>query len=231
MAKYWDNLKYHEDTIEKRPITREDVQFLMELQKEMNTQDTLSQADPRYWVIRDYSKVYGENLNTPEGCEIFIDDNKISTMEYTTVGDTQTIEEVKKYFLEEHDTEFEESDFDDLYDLDDLEEMLRDRGYEISVVEYEIIPKHSGMFLTQKAAEEHLRANYYHYDDNATTFCMTAWRSTEADKLYEILHRVDFSKIKLEENSCTDVTCPYYEETKECPAREGCAGYERSDDN
>jgi hypothetical protein len=198
MAKYWDNLKYHEDTVEKHPITSEEVQFLMELQKEMNTQDSIGQADPRYWVIRDYDKVYGESLNNADGCEIFLDDEKILTLEYSMFGDTQVLEKVKEYFLEEYEIDFEESDFDGLYDMGDLEEMLEDRGYEISIVEYETIPKYSGMFLTQKAAEEHLRANYYHYDDKATTYAMTAWRSKEANMLYQILHCVDFSKIKSE---------------------------------
>lgn len=28
-------------------------------------------------------------------------------------------------------------------------------------------------------------------------------------------------------NSCNDVECLYYEPTEECPARDGCGGYER----
>jgi hypothetical protein len=197
MAKYWDHLKYHEDTIEKHPITSEEVQFLMELQKEMNTQDTLGQADPRYWVIRDYDKVYGEDLDDPDGYEIFLDGEEILTLEYS-IGDAHVIAKVKEHFLEEHEDDFEESDFDDLLDMDDLEEMLEGRGYDVDVMEYEKIPKYSGMFLTQKAAEEHLRGNYYHYDDEATTYATTAWRNKEADMLYQILHSVDFSKIKPE---------------------------------
>jgi len=54
MARYWEHLKYHDDNIPKRPITTEEIQFLIELQREMNTQDHVSQADPRYWVIRDF---------------------------------------------------------------------------------------------------------------------------------------------------------------------------------
>ena len=32
-------------------MTKEEVDFLLQLQKEMNTQDSLGNADPRYWVI------------------------------------------------------------------------------------------------------------------------------------------------------------------------------------
>ena len=39
--------EYHEDTVEKHEITKEEILFLKELQKEMNTQDTVCQADPQ----------------------------------------------------------------------------------------------------------------------------------------------------------------------------------------
>lgn len=40
MAIYHKTLQYHEDTTEKRSLNDKDIKFLMELQKEMNTQDT-----------------------------------------------------------------------------------------------------------------------------------------------------------------------------------------------
>lgn len=201
MAKYWENLKYHEDEVEKHSITVEEIQFLMELQKEMNTQDHIGQADPRYWVIRDFSKVYGRSLNDPDGYEIYMDGEELLTIDYKMFAETQVVDGVKEYFLREYDfgeEDFGEEDFEDVYDIDDLKELLEAKGYEITIVEYEIVPKYSGMFLTQKAAEEHLRANDYHYADNASTYAMTAWRSSEADMLYKILHSVDFSKMLVE---------------------------------
>lgn len=38
-----------------RKLTQEDVDFLAALQEELNTQDTVCQADPRFWVVRDSS--------------------------------------------------------------------------------------------------------------------------------------------------------------------------------
>ena len=52
MAIYHKTLQYHEDTTEKRSLNDEDIKFLMELQKEMNTQDTTETAEPRFWVIK-----------------------------------------------------------------------------------------------------------------------------------------------------------------------------------
>lgn len=195
MAKYWENLKYHEDAIEKHKITIDEIDFLKKLQKEMNTQDHVGEADPRYWVIRDYECIYGTELSNPDGCVIIFDCEEILRVEYTIFGDNSLINEAKSYFMGNYDCDFSLDDFEDLYDIDDLKEMLEERGYEITVREYEIIPKHSGMFLTQKAAEDHLRLNYYHYDDNATTYAMTAWRSPEAEMLYKILHSVDFDQL------------------------------------
>lgn len=48
MAKYWEHLKYHPDEVEKHKITQEEIKFLKDLQHEMNTQDNVGQADPRY---------------------------------------------------------------------------------------------------------------------------------------------------------------------------------------
>ena len=58
MAKFWNNLKYHEDTVKKEKLTREDVIFLKNLQKELNTEDTVGTASPRFWVIKQPERVY-----------------------------------------------------------------------------------------------------------------------------------------------------------------------------
>lgn len=197
MAKYWEHLEYHEDTVEKHKITKDEIRFLKELQKEMNTQDNLGQADPRYWVIRDFYKVYGEKLNNPDGFTVYNSDdgNDVCEIEYRIFGSSKMADEILKE-LEEQEYELSDDDKQticDAYDLDSLIETLEELGF--SVVQYEIVPKYSGMFLTQKAAEEHLRANYYHYSDNATTYAMTAWRSREADVLYKILRSVDFEQL------------------------------------
>lgn len=197
MAKYWEHLEYHEDTVEKHKITEDEIRFLKELQKEMNTQDSCGQADPRYWVIRDFNKVYGEKLNNPDGFTVYDSDdgNEVCEIKYQIFGSSKMADEILKE-LEEQGYELSEEDRQricDAYDLDSLIESLEELDF--SVMQYEIVPKYSGMFLTQKAAEEHLRANYYHYSDNATTYAMTAWRSKEADMLYKILHSVDFEQL------------------------------------
>lgn len=58
MAKYWEHLKYHEDTVVKEKLSNDDVNFLKELQKEINTEDNGGTANPRYWVIRQPERIY-----------------------------------------------------------------------------------------------------------------------------------------------------------------------------
>ena len=59
MAKYHKNLKYHKDEIEKHQITKDEIEFLKNLQTELNTQDNVGQADPRFWVINSWRKPIG----------------------------------------------------------------------------------------------------------------------------------------------------------------------------
>ena len=65
MAIFHKTLHYHEDTTEKRDISREDIEFLKSLQLEMNTQDTTGTADPRFWVIKGSERVI-DNENPDE---------------------------------------------------------------------------------------------------------------------------------------------------------------------
>lgn len=69
--------EYHEDTVEKHEITKEEILFLKELQKEMNTQDTVCQADPRFWVIEGSERVYTGAEYANNSCMIASDDGTV----------------------------------------------------------------------------------------------------------------------------------------------------------
>jgi hypothetical protein len=193
MAKFWKHLKYHDDEIEKRSIKPEEIQFLLELQKEMNTQDVVGQADPRYWTIKDYFKIYGQELAQPDGCEIYIDD--ILIYGKASRPDAIEIVEIVKRWLLNHAADCSKADLDDILFVDDLEELLERKCYDFRILDYALIPTYNGFFLTQKAAAEHLKKYEYNYGPDACTYAMTAFRSPEAEMLYKILHEVDFSKL------------------------------------
>lgn len=59
-------------------MNKEDIKFLKNLQHEMLTQDTVGQANPRFWVIIDKIKHYGIDSDYGyDGVEILSDGGEI----------------------------------------------------------------------------------------------------------------------------------------------------------
>lgn len=218
MAVYHKNLKYHEDKTEKHKITDSELSFLRDLQKELNTQDILGQANPRFWVIKGTEKLYhvydadGYELYDPECGDIladstegicnYINENLLDdinsnrldgeefavTFEHGILGNDKIV--VKWLYGGSEDDEM----IEELEDLQEINGWLENQGYDYQIISYKIVPKiyENTMFLTQIDAENHLRANHYHYSEDAHTYAMTAWRDPRMDKLIEILQEVEW---------------------------------------
>lgn len=195
MARFWEHLKYHEDTVVKRPITMDEIEFLSDLQKEMNTQDHCGTADPRYWVIRDFKDILVGELEG-DGIVIFDPDAASNVYEGEFNAD-----EIIKSLSDWFDTDdFNSGDVQE-YSFEstlEIEEYLEDKGYGgmLWISNYKTVEKYEYFFLTEKAAADYLRENAHHHSANATTYCMYSWRSPEEEKLWKILHEVDWKKIK-----------------------------------
>jgi hypothetical protein len=223
MAIYHKNLKYHDDEGTKRDITKEEIEFLLVLQKEMNTQDHVCQADPRFWVIKGSEKLY--HVEEADGYELY-DSDCCETLASSTKGiceyiNEELLDEINSNRLEGEafTVEYEEGAFgggdkivvswldggcedelmsEELEDLRDIKNWIEDQGFDYDVISYKTIPKiyEDTMFLTQKAAEDHLKSNHYHYSKDAHTYAMTSWRNYETSKLWKILQEVDWSKLQ-----------------------------------
>ncbi len=203
MAKYHKDLEYHEDLTEKHVLTEEEIRFLLELQKEMNTQDHVGQADPRFWVIEGSEKEYGIETGYEDGSVLVYDTEVIATDlisaeayireelldEINDIdGIKRNIELVPGIFHPSIKITWDEDGFDDSEFFDNMEAIARwlnEQGYEFRVDNYKIIDKiyPDTMFLTQKAAEDHLRNNSHHYSEDAHTYAMTSWRNPETEIL------------------------------------------------
>lgn len=214
MAIYHKGLKYHADEIEKHDITKEELEFLIALQKEMNTQDHVGQAAPRFWIIKGSEKLYrvegeedGIELYDTEGCSTdadgieeivkYIQENFLEDIN-SCYGDSYKVSVKKGIFHDSIAVDNKDEMFDELVTADEITEWLHKFGYdEYEAIPYKIIPKiyEDTMFLTQKAAEEHLKRNSHHYSGDAHTYAMTAWRSPEVDRLWKVLSTVDFSRL------------------------------------
>ena len=216
MAKYHKHLQYHEDATPKHALTEEEIRFFLNLQKELNTQDHVSQADPRFWVIKGSEKEYGIETGCEDGADLVTSDGDTvatdmeSAMTYirdnlldeinAADGTLRNIGLEPGIFHSCIRIMWNEDGFDDYQELDSMEEVaewLRDWGYDYRVANHRIVSKiyENTMFLTQKAAEDHLRANYYHYSEDAHTYAMTAVRSCEVERLWKILQEVEWGNV------------------------------------
>ena len=216
MAKYHEHLKHHEDEIEKHKITDEELKFLSDLQKELNTQDNLSQANPRFWIIRGSEKEYniagdsdGFELYDRDCCDS-VAENMEGIAEYLRESILEEVYgehanelikvETEQGILSEAITlkgiDMDSNNVEEVFeDEDEVLEWLKEQGFEsLDITYYKTYPKvyPSTMFLTQIDAENHLKANYYHYSDDAHTYAMTAWRDPRMSKLIDILQTVNW---------------------------------------
>lgn len=216
MAIYHKTLKYHEDETQKRDLTQEDIRFLLELQNELNTQDTTGTADPRYWVIKG-SETYRNDLE-PDEYGLLCDGSEPTSTTKETIkylnenilphcGDPEKNEcsvEPENPLCPSHEFIL---NYKDIYGEEDheyltreeLNEFLSDNGYsEVEVIGVAIRPViyPNTMFLTEKAAREHLQKNDYHYSEDAHTYCMCSWRSPEVERLWKILRETRWDGVR-----------------------------------
>lgn len=210
-----------EDTVAKRPLTQNDVQFLTALQHEMNTQDTMCNADPRFWVIKgvrwnpcedpdtaDITVLNGPGpeaiASTPEEAMQFLLSNSIAkrlagtgySIENAGSGaaskDTPAVVVTVKQTPHDVKRVFNIKSVKDAY-----EALCFCRLYDYTLT-YEAMEPHiyaDTLFLTHRACEDHLRKYHYNYDEKAHAYAMTAIRSPEVEMLWKLIQQVDFKAL------------------------------------
>ena len=191
-------------------MKKEDIEFLNELKNDMINGEHDSQASPRFWVIRQYEKLYWVDSDNSDG--IFVFDNDNCEIEFEgDFGSCEMIEWLKKiikdktnksildvYFDFDLNFTLEEEEYC-IYDNEDLTKFLEEECLmNVSIGYYKIQPviKEDTLFITKEEAKEHLKSNYYHYNETAHTYDMTAWRSPKIKKLFEILETTNWENLK-----------------------------------
>lgn len=178
-------------------MKKEDIEFLRELQHELNTQEDEIQAAPRFWgIIEDVDYPTDEDHADNEYI-YFYDD-----------GDTLTYDETVEYVesvIEDYDKDIIDDWFNNVknnYELEDLCIWIRetlDCDVEVCYsLNTERISTQTGCFLTKRAAKLHLAQNGYHYN-NGKTYAMTAWRNPEFERVLNILQKMNLDDIKVTE--------------------------------
>ncbi|MCD8011613.1 MAG: hypothetical protein LUG99_00275 [Lachnospiraceae bacterium] len=209
MAIYHKGLKHHEDRVAKRALADGDREFLRRLQHEMNTQDTAATADPRFWVIKGSEMCRDDNdpetfaLRVSDGVAAENTEDTCKTLNADIMPDCDSDDrtdfqiEAEHGFSHEFVLRYKDEDGDDCFeylDIDELNEFLDENGTDCEVFgqSKRSVVYPNTMFLTEKEAMEHLEANDYHYSKDAHTYCMTAWRSPDVERLWKILQEVEW---------------------------------------
>ena len=182
-------------------MKKEDREFLKELQHEMLTQDTVCQANPRFWVVMQNIKEYWVDDNT-DG--IFVSSK--SDCETVFEGELKElvnwikeIDGVKdcKYDVCFVEFEYENEEYS-IGDVNDLQNFLDDYDKDEYNVGYYRIREEicqNTMFLTNRECKEHIKSNSHHYNSTAHSYAMTAWRSPQVERLYKILENTDWNSL------------------------------------
>jgi len=169
-------------------LTSQDIKFLKELQHEMLTQDTVCQANPRFWVVQGTVREYGCESGYSDGMVV----NGVDDEEY------EDVEEFIKVLIDNGFLSNGDIVEGEKYDFEEIIEKLDDDDFRICC--YKNVDKNypDTMFLTNRECKEHIRANHYHYPKDAHSYAMTAWRSPQVEKLYKILENTDWDSIQCE---------------------------------
>ncbi len=200
-----------EETWQPRNMTVADLDFLADLQHGMNTQSTLGQRDPRFWVIIDYEyrtaapdEAPTYVLEVTDGCDYA----RYSIAELVRVAYEDVLgndgDEAATEWLEDMCVQRVNDPTDGSYTLRYTTSALHDicDGYfspRCSTWIYQVKEPHiatNTMFLTSAAALAHLKDNRHHYDEWAHIYAMTACRSPQVERLYDVLHEVDFRALR-----------------------------------
>ena len=171
----------------------------------------------RYWVIRQPERIYHVDKDDAD-YYVFIDeyDRDELTLEdlkdkLENLGDDNlksvkvkdgvlTFEYFEEWFEKLKKFEINYDNYD-IYDREGRDKILELLEFDVSIIYYKEIDVtvDNCMFLTQIDAENHLRANDYHYHEKARTYCMCGWRNPRFERLIKILSKTDFDSM-LEKN-------------------------------
>lgn len=179
----------------------DDIQFLKELQSELNTQETDGQAAPRFWSIMDYK--WEPTSEDHADRVVLFDSDACETIDINEYVDEIVDFEGERYleFDKEQRDELEYiRDFEAPSDIYNWIEENDDNSRYYPVYEQELsFIAWNALFFTKEEAKRHLKLNAHHYTDKAHTFAMTAWRAPKMERLMKILETFDWNSVRLEE--------------------------------
>ena len=179
-------------------MSKEDLEFLIDLQDRMNKQDESPsscdfQASPYFWGVAENKIEWGID---PDYCSDEV-------CYYYDGEEYNSIEECKELFkdlIDEEDDDYETQlkEIENISDWCDIDNYNDENDIDGNIVYgrkvEDVISKHTGCFLTKQACKEHIEKYGYNYSE-PHTFAMTADRNPEFEKVWNILKKTDWKQI------------------------------------
>lgn len=160
-------------------VTDEMYKFLMNLSKELNTQDHRVTCMPYFFQVETQ-----EQITVPEGCgtEAWHFDGSL----------IETSEEIQEAVFQWKEWDEEnQDDYDRLEDYE-IEEILESAGY--SKVNYDYQSNLENSFLTSKACDEHIRINGHNLK-SPKNYLSGSFRNPELEMVLKFLCELSGGKI------------------------------------
>lgn len=168
-------------------LSKEDAEFLAKLRRELLTQPTDGNRDPRFWGVIEEVTEWGYDAESGQGWAIWDSDLACE------VGTKDDAGAVIAELVDEY--EFDPDDFEQLDEPEEIAETANDLcgSHRFTVSYYRVHHKVSEdhLFLTKKACQEYINRYSYNHK-NPHTYVMTAERCPEYERLLEILKKTEW---------------------------------------
>lgn len=158
-------------------VSDEIYDFLINLSKEIKTQDSRATRSPYYFQVQE-----DEEICVPDGCgeEVWVMDGGVCL---------RTEEDIKEAVFEWYGwtigNQKHESEYKTLLDAT-IEDVLRENYRKVNI---DIKHKYDNCFFTLKAYEEHLSQNRHNLN-NPKSFLFHAYRNSEMDMIFKFLEHL-----------------------------------------
>lgn len=157
-------------------VSDEMYDFLIELSKEINTQNNRMTRMPYIFQVQEKKEIY-----VPYGCghEVWIHNhNELLLRNDDDIKDK--IFDINEWNI--NDTEMQKK-YDDIHECE-IEGILIDNGFSKMHIDEECV--YSNAFFTEKACKEHIESNRYNYR-KPKDYLSAAYRNYEMEKIFEFL--------------------------------------------
>ena len=171
-------------------FSKEDISFILNLSKEMKTQDNRCTANPYAFVIGQKRRQSIGYENASDFMIYWNEDTYDTTREF--------INSLSKHYSSDHDIfkvidNMDSLSFDDFKDNEyEINQLLEDS---MSVIGYETIEDYSSnlyggnFFLTGKSAEQYIKTNSHNLT-KPFTYGIHLYKNQEMEDLYSIIHKL-----------------------------------------